>query len=45
MLYAVQRSEIIVVPGAMYCCMIGRRVAASLRSTGTMNPTFVAIAL
>ena len=41
-LYATQRSEIIVVPGAMYCCMIGRRVAASLRLTGTMNPTFVA---
>ena len=42
MLYAAQRSEIIVVPGAMYFCMIGSRVAASLRSTGTMNPTFVA---
>ena len=39
MLYAAQRSEIIVVPGAMYFCMIGSRVAASLRSTGTMNPT------
>ena len=27
MLYAAQRSEIIVVPGAMYFCMIGSRVA------------------
>ena len=42
MLYAAQRSEIIVGPGAMYFCMIGSRVAASLQSTGTMNPTFVA---